>query len=106
MATVARAHAVLPQRVAFADQDGQQRVVAESIMIVEVLVAQAQAIETLLEQVRHRVLDEVGVAVIAETAGELFDEAELGFDFAQEQSTGVGGNVPAVKGSDNRAAIE
>lgn len=52
-------------------------------MVVEVFVAEAQTEEALLEEVGHGVLDQRGVAVIGEAAGELLDEVELRFDLAE-----------------------
>lgn len=89
--------AVLALGIAFADEDGQQGVVAQAVLVVEVFVAQAQAEEALHEEFGEGVLDEVGVAVVAEAAGERLDEVELGFDLAEEQSAAVGGDRPAVE---------
>ena len=66
-------------------------------MVVEVFVAQAEAEDALLEQVEQGVFDEVGVAVIGEAVGELLDEVELGFDLAEQQPAGIGGDGAAVK---------
>jgi hypothetical protein len=66
-------------------------------VVVEVLVAQAQAEDALLEEFGEGVLDLVGVAVVGEAAGELVEEVELGLDLAQEQAAGVGGDGGAVK---------
>src|SRR5262249_24612594 len=57
-------------------------------------------------QVQHRVFDEVGIAVVGETLGELFEETELGFDLAQEQSAGIGGDMSAVETRDDGTGTE
>ena len=41
-----------------ADDGGQQRIVAEVVMVVEVLVAQGQAVDPLGDEVLQRVLDQ------------------------------------------------
>ena len=92
LALVLGPDALLALRIVLADQDGQQRVVAKAVVVDEVFVAQAEAEDALLEQIGEGVLDEVGIAVVGEAAGELVDEVELGFDLAQEQAAGVGGD--------------
>ena len=90
---------------ALIDEDGQERVVPQLVVIVEVFVAQAQPEDALLEEFGERVLDQVGVAVIGEAAGELFDEVEAAFDLAEEQAAGVGGHVATVKAGDDGRLI-
>src|SRR5262249_48677588 len=57
--------------------------------------------DTLLEEVRERVLDQFGIAVIGKAGGELVDEVKLGFDFAEEQSAGIGGDGSAIEVGDD-----
>jgi hypothetical protein len=80
--------------------------VAEAVVVVEVFVAQAQREDALLEEVGKRVLDEVGVAVIGKAGGEPVDEVELGFDFAEQQSAGIGGDGAAIEAGDDLPAAE
>src|SRR6202000_961165 len=87
--------------VFLADQDGEQRIVAEAVVVVEIAIAEAESEDSLLEKFGEGVLDEFGVAVIGETVGELVEEVELGFDLPQEESTGVGGHRAAVKTGDH-----
>ena len=51
-------------------------------------------------------LDEVGIAVIGEAAGELSNEVEAGFDLAEEQAAGVGGDGSAIETGDDFAGAE
>jgi hypothetical protein len=44
--------------------------------------------------------------VVGEAFGELVDEVELGFDFAEEQSSGIGGDGSAVEVGDDVASSE
>src|SRR5271166_5518990 len=92
--------------IAFADENGQQGIVAQAVMVVEIFVAQAQSEEPLLEQLGKGVLDQVGIAVIGEAAGKLLDEVELGFDLTEHQATGVGGNLATVETGDDFAGSE
>src|SRR5207302_11382227 len=93
--------AVVAGGVGLAGEDGEQRIVAEGVVVVEVLVAQAQTEDALLKELGEGVLEAVGVAVGGEAAGELVVEVEFGLDLAGQQSTGVGGDVAAVEGGDH-----
>ena len=66
-------------------------------MVVEVLVAQGQGIDSLGEQLLDGVLDEVGVAVVGEAPGELADDAGEVLDLAEQECPTVGGDVAAVE---------
>ena len=101
LAAVVGALAVLAVGVLLADEDGQ-----EGVVVVEVLVAQAEAEEALLEEFGEGMLDLVGVAVVGEAAGELVDEVELGFDLAEEEVARVGGNGGAVEADADSTAAE
>jgi hypothetical protein len=83
LAPVAAPHAVLALRILLADEHGQERVVPQVIVVVDVFLAKAQAEEALLEQFRQRVLNQVGIPVVRETAGELLDEVKVVLDLAE-----------------------
>lgn len=93
----------MAERIFLADQNGEQGIVTQLIVIVEIFVSQTQAEDALLEKLFERVLDAIGIAIIGKAACELRDEAELGFDFPQQQSAGIGSDLAAVKASDDIA---
>ena len=64
----------LAPRLELAGQHRQHRIVPQLIVIVEVLVAQRQAEDALADQRRHRVLDQLGVAAVAEAGGKAIDQ--------------------------------
>ncbi len=66
-------------------------------MIVEILVAQRQAVDPLPHQFRDAVLGPGGVAVVPEAAGELSQDAGPLLGLVQQQSTGLGGDCSSVK---------
>ncbi len=70
-------------------------------MVIEVAVAQAQGQDALFEEFGEGVLNQLGIAVIGKAGGELVDEVKLGFDFAEEQSAGIGGDGSAVEVGDD-----
>ena len=51
-------------------------------------------------------LDEVGVAMIGEAAGELFEEPKLVLDFAEQQAAGIGVTLPPSKAATTCAGTE
>ena len=75
-------------------------------MVVEILVAEAEGEDALLEELGEGVLDAVGVAVVGEAGGELVDEVELGLDLAQKQGASVGGDGAAVEAGADGAGAE
>ena len=86
--------AVSPQhRAQLARQHRKRRVLAQFVMIVEVLIAQSQAEDALSHQRLDRMLDIARIAPI--------DEASV--DLPQQQRAGVRGDVPAVETSHHRA---
>lgn len=66
-------------------------------MVVEVLVAQRQGQDALPDQVADLVIDPGPVPMVGEAGGEAVQEADPPVDLGQEQSAGVGGDVPAVE---------
>jgi hypothetical protein len=90
----------------FADDHRQASIVAELVMVDEIFIAQAEAINALFDEVFEGMLDAVGVTMVGKTAGKLAEEAELIFDLAKQQSAGVGGDVPAGEGGEDIAASQ
>src|SRR5262245_16591124 len=105
-AAVAAPQTLVALGIFLADQDGQEGIVAQGVVVVEVFVAQAQAEDTLPQEFRERVFDPLGVAVIAEAARELLDEAELVLDFAQQQAARIGRDQSAVETRDDGAGAQ
>ena len=60
----------------------------------------------LLEEFIERVLDALGITMIAEAARELRAETELGFNLAQQQTARIGGNLAAVKCGEDCAVTQ
>ena len=75
-------------------------------MIVEVLVAQGEAVDPLGEQLGHGVLDEVGVAMVGEAGGELANDPGEALGLAEQQGTAVGGDVAAVEVGEDVSTAE
>jgi len=92
--------------IELADDGGQQGITAEVVVVVEVFVAQGQGVDPLGHEVRQRVLDEVGLAVVGEAGGELADNGGEVLGRSEQQRAAVGGEVAAVEIGDPFAAAE
>jgi hypothetical protein len=106
LALIPRPGAVVSLGVVLAGEDGEEGIVAELVVVVEVFVSQAEAKDPLFEQFGEGVFNAVGVAMVGETAAELIDEVELDFEFAEEQAAGVGGDGTAVEAAHDLAGTE
>ncbi len=104
VAAVAPAAAAFACEVLLAAQQGQQRVRAQLIVIVEVLLTQRQPVDTLGDKLPHAVFDLLGLAVIAEASGELPHDACALFGLAQQHGAAVGGDRAAIETGHHLAA--
>jgi hypothetical protein len=84
LAPVALPLSGLARGVSLADDGGEQRVTAEVVVVVEVLVAQRQGVDPLGDQLLDGVLDEAGVAVVGEAVGELADDPGESLGLAEQ----------------------
>src|SRR5512144_2151668 len=81
----------LARGIILADDSGEQGVAPQVVMVVEVLVAQGQAVDPLGDEIGEGVLDEVGLAVVGEAGGELTDDGGELLGLAEQQGAAVGG---------------
>ena len=75
----------------------QQRIQAQALMVVDVLVAQGDAHDPLAQQHGQLVLDEKGIAVIGEKPGKLLAETPDPVHFPQQQRAALAGQMPAAE---------
>ena len=61
------------------------------LVIVEILVAQRQAIDALREQLRDRVIDKPSVPLVRKTARQRARQAQTGVDLLQQQRAAIAG---------------
>jgi hypothetical protein len=94
---------VLAERVGVLAGDGQERIAAQLIVIIEVFVTEGERFDALGEQGFEVVLDEAGVALIVEASGQRPGEAEAAIDLAQQQHAAVGGERAAREIGDDAA---
>jgi hypothetical protein len=72
-----------------------QRIVAETLVIVEIFLAAGDAKDPLGQQAALRMGDEVGVAGVRQGVVQGVEEAETAVGLTQEQGAGVGGEDAA-----------
>jgi hypothetical protein len=75
-------------------------------MVVEVFVAQGQAVDALGDEFLQGVFDEIGIAEICETGGELAKDAGELLGLPQQQGATIGGDVATVEVGENLAGAE
>jgi hypothetical protein len=85
---------------------GQQRITAQLIVIVQILVAQADPDGPLRDQLFDRVLDEPRIPTVDEAAGKLLEEVSRSIDFPQKQCPGIGGDGASIEAAYNFSAPE
>src|SRR5208282_227052 len=100
LALVPLMSSVLTARVSLAAQRGEKRIVAQHIVIVCVLVTQAQPDHLLAHQLLHAVLNEPLIAEIGETIGELTKRVGGDSHFTKQQSASVGTDHAAIEACD------
>jgi hypothetical protein len=89
--------AVPPPGRQLAGQDRHHRVVAQLVMVVQVLVAQGHGEHPLAHQGRHLVLDQLRPARVPEATGQPPDQIDRPVRGPQQQRAGVRRHRPAVK---------
>ena len=80
-----------------AAQYRHDRVMAQLVVVDQVLVAQRDPEHPLTHQSRHRVFDQLGRTVISEAAGKALDQADLPIGGAKQYRPGLRGHRPTVK---------
>jgi hypothetical protein len=97
--------AFLAEHVGAPAHRGHQRIEAQAVMVVEVLVAQGDAHDALAQQHRQVMLDKMAVAAVAETSGELLAHTPDPVHLPQQQRAAFAGKMPAAEtGLDPAAA--
>ena len=77
--------------------------VAQLIVVDQILVAQRDPEHPLTNHARHRVLDQIGRAVIGEAAGKPRHQPDRPFGGTQQHCPGLGGHLAAIESGDHRA---
>ena len=93
-----------PPRLQLAGEDGQRRVVAQPVMIDEVLVAERDAEHALADQGGDLVLHALRRLRVAEAGGEAPHQAGGAIGGPEQQRASVGSDRPAVEARDHGAA--
>jgi hypothetical protein len=67
------------------------------LVVVEILVAEGEAEQSLAHHHRQRMFDETLVAGVGKAAGELFAEAQMAVHLARQQRTAVAGEMTTAE---------
>ena len=95
-----------PGRVRFADHQCHQAVAAQRVVIVQILVAQRDPVDPLRHQIRQRVLDLPGLAIIRTAARDPVHQPQPPVHLAQQDAAAVRRQPTAVKTAHHFAAPE
>ena len=98
--------AIRPLRLQLAGQDRHQGIVAQVVVVVEVLVAERQPEDPLANERRHAVLDQLGLAPVIEARREPLHQLDCPVGRAQQQRARVRRDRPAVERRHHRAAFD
>ena len=84
-------------RLQLAGQHRKQRIVPQRVVVVEVLISQRQAKDSLANQRGDRMFNQRGIALVDEAARRALDEPNRLVDAPQQQRPGVGRHRPCVE---------
>ena len=97
MAPIALPPAALPGQVRLVQRQRQQAVVAQPVVIVDVLIAQRQSEHPLPKQAPQRVLHTRRIAVVNEAGCQPPSDLECLVGSSQQHGTAIGREAPAVE---------
>ena len=98
--------AVFAPRLELADQSRQHWVMAQLVVVDEILVPQRDPADALHQHGVDGVLHELRRAAIGEASRQAPHQPERPIRSAEQQRPGVRGHLPAVEGSDHLAAVD
>ena len=97
--------AALAARLELARQHGHHGIMAQMIVVVEVLVAERKAEQTLADERLQAMLDQLGRTRVDEAARKPRHEADRLVCLPEQQRTRIRGHRPAIEASHNLAAL-
>jgi hypothetical protein len=102
LAPVFFSSALLSKDIIFAAGGSQNRIDPQEIMIIEVLVAGDQSVNSLPNQRQQIVLDEILIPSVLETRDQSLSDSKAPIQFPDQQTACVGGDAMAVHSYDHR----
>src|SRR5208283_5159013 len=77
---------------------------AQAIMVIEIFVPKGDPDTALSDQIGHRVLDQIRVAMVSKAPGESLDDATTPDDLPKKKPTRVRGDVATIESGDDLTA--
>jgi len=96
-ALASQRRAIAPAGFELAGKHRHHRVVAQFVMLDQILVTQRDADDPLHHQRLYAVLDELAVAAVLEAGSETAGQSDDAISGTQQQGTGVGADAAAVE---------
>ena len=97
---------ILPPRRELASQHRHHRVMAQLVMVVQVLVAECQTEHALADERAHLMLDQMRRTAILEAGRKPLDQADRSIRGTQQQPAGIRCDRSPIKRSDNRTPLD
>jgi len=98
--------AVLAPRLKLAGEHRHQRIVAQLVMVDQILIAERNAEHPLADQCHHLVLDQVGAPLVVKARGKATHHVDGAIRRPQEQRAGIGGDRPGIKRRHHLAPLD
>src|SRR5207244_5614898 len=90
-----------PRRIGLVHHRRHQWVMAQMIVIIQILIPERQSERSLPDHRLQRMFDQQRVAVIAEASGELLDDASPPLGLAQQQPSTIRAELPTIELNDH-----
>ena len=97
--------AALAPRAELAGQGGQYRVMAQLVVIVQILVAQRDRHDPLHHQGAHRVFDQLRIAPVLKAIGHPLGQPQGPIGLTQQECPGIRADLPTVEIGHHPAAL-
>jgi hypothetical protein len=98
--------AIPAARCQLASQHRQRRIVAQFVMIEQILITQRQREDPLPDQSGERVLDQLRRPMVAKAPGKALDQPDRPVGRTEQQGAGVRGDRAAIERDDHRAPLD
>jgi CRP-like cAMP-binding protein len=82
-----------------ATEHGEERIMAQLLVIVQILIAKSQPKEALRQHRRQRMFDPVSSPLVGETVGQPTQQLDLAIRLTQQQRAAVAAHLAATKSS-------
>lgn len=106
LASIRLTSSILPRGIGLADDRRKQLIRSQFIMVIQIFVPLDQPDNSLTDQLRYGMVNQLRIAIIGEAFSELFQNSGLGFDRLDKKGSGITGDLMSVKSRYNFTPAE